>query len=508
MEEYKGLQYRGYGRFLCAIASGADAEAFLPILLECKKRRFHVYCNPEARRERMLDMLDAASAVIVFVSARFAEDDALRDFAAYASCHGKPLISVYLEDVPLENGLAMLLNSRQALFISGSPDMGAFYEKLFSAKTMQNMRVAKIQTLRRFRLAGGVIRTVCLIALLLALAVGLLLTGLLRPFEKARISEADVSAPQETPAVSEGSAATPEGTPFVPGSPLTIEEMDGIQGVWIIGDRFVEAGGSFDDPLESTKIPKGSIGDLSDLAQFPNLTSVRLYRQSKPVDLTPLFGCKSLRRIYLNDVQIRSFEGLEQMEQLSTLSIVDCGEIDLAPLAHCDFSFAEKEAGGFRLSITETALRDFSPLGDVRHYKLLSTDLAVSKLAPALASCKEIDELVCTNVNSMSAFGRLDCVRSLTVQDDRVTTLTGMEGLTNLETLSISGNLQHIGEVGEMPNVTTILSGASITDNRRVNPITSIDGLQEAFPNLRKASFPKLTAAENQKLAAFLAGNQ
>ena len=496
MDKRKKYAYGGFARYLYVIAERADEAAFLPILDAFKKRGYRVCYRPDLRGEKADDRIDAASGVIVFVSRVFVQNDALLDAVARASCEGKTIISVGLEAVDLPAAHAMLLESRQALRRYEFTDDDAFYERLFSSQHLRARKPTRQRVMRRLRAVGGWLGGALLLLTALALAVLFTARALLSPFEKQpAVQTAEETAAQPTVAATDAAAQTTGQVSYTPGAPLTVDDLSSIQGLWIVGAEIFEDSDRFDDPA----ISKGSIGDLSDLAQFPNLTSIRLYKQSEPVDLSFLFSCKSLRRVYLNDVRVVTFEGIEKMQSLSVLSIVDCGTVDLTPLKDCDLSFAEKEQDGLRLVLTGTKLTDYAALGGVRRYKSLRTDAPVAEIAPGLARCKQIDELVCSNVKSMAAFGALPCVASLTVEDDRVTSLAGMEGLSNLTSLSVSAGLKSIGKVEEMPKLTSL--------NASRNPIRSLDGLWEAFPNLKSAAFNRISVADREKLEGFLAAN-
>lgn len=509
MERRQKFAYAGYRRYLYVIASPEDEETLLPILEEFRKRRYRVCYDPALRGRKLAERIDAASAVLVFISEAVERDEALCDMIAYASCGGKRLIGVSTERMALTGGLSMLLNTWQSLAIGEYAGMDAFYDKLFSANTVKRMPTSRQQVARRLRLVGGALRAVVLLIAVLALIAGLLVARLLRPFEKEP-ARAEAAAARQTAVPEQAAGEVVQKAPVVPGTPLSVDDLSGIQGVFIHGATFVPESG-FDDAGKWEEVKGGSIGDLSDLAQFPNLYSIRITNQGKPVDITPLFACKSLRRIYLENTEVLTFEGIENMRELTSLSLTDCGSVDLAPLGRCDFSYAEQETGGFRLVLTGTTLSDYSALGGVRHYKLLHSDAPAAKLAQGLRDCKQIDQLICTNVSSMADFGELPCVRELTVEDGRVRTLNGMEGLTNLESLSVGNGLQELGDVGVMPNMTTLFTDRYFTYTQGGNtrsPISSIDGLIEAFPNLQIAGFADLPATERIKLEEFLAGNR
>ncbi len=498
MRKLAGMTYHGFGRYLFVIASRADEDAFLPVLQQCRKKKYRLYWNPEAEGGRMLDAMDASSAVMVFVSNALLRDDALMDAVAYASCSGKPLIGVHLEALTLTGAPAMLLRSRQALLLYDYESLDAFYEKLFSSRTIKGMTASKQQIGRRFRLLGNALKIVCLSIAAAVLLLYLLLTRLMQPLQKQTVMAMATPTPQPSAAVqpSQTHAVTP-----LPGTPLTVEELSEMQGIYIVGDTFVQSDSENQYKTEFSTGRRASIGSLEDVTQFSNLTNVRLYDQSGTVDISPLFRCKSLRRIYLRNVTVASFAGIEDMEQLCALSLINCATVDLAPLTKCDFSFAKKESGtgGFRLVLSGTKLKDAAVLGEIAQYQYIQTDISAAVLAPILQNCKQIDTLVCENVAKMRDFGQLSCVKKLIIHDDRVTALTGMEGLSNLESLEITGGLTRIGTVRPMPKLTSLKAAD--------NPIRNIDGIMEAFPNLKSATFSNLSKSDREALQRFTDGN-
>ena len=256
------------------------------------------------------------------------------------------------------------------------------------------------------------------------------------------------------------------------------DENEGIWKNWGDGDRPELAVHNFDTG-EERKVARGS-GVVESMDYFEKLTGLHfLNLWDQPLesvdgiqnlrelhdlglsfcdnlsDISPVFALQNLHSIWLNGPNIESIQGVQNLTQLCRLDISDSGVSDLSPLAEVDYSTAVRENGGFEFAVSGHHIEDFSPLSAVPAFSRLMmgntdpvlyiSDLEGIEIRSFQADHGFSEECTAEDANALFA----EFVRNhpeLAELDipwnDKLTDLTPLLELENLQEVRISANMQ------------------------------------------------------------------
>ena len=251
------------------------------------------------------------------------------------------------------------------------------------------------------------------------------------------------------------------------------DENEGIWKNWEDGDRPELSVHNFDTG-EERKVARGS-GVVESMDYFDKLTGLRfLNLWDQPLesvdgiqnlrelhdlglafcdnlsDISPVFALQNLHSLWLNGPNIESIQGVQNLTQLCRLDISDTGVSDLSPLAEVDYSTAVKENGGFEFAVSGHHIEDFSPLSAVPAFSNADPVRYVSVLEGKEIRSFQADsgfsrECTAEDVNALFA----EFVRNhpeleeLDIPwNDRLTDLTPLLELENLQKVRISANME------------------------------------------------------------------
>lgn len=270
-----------------------------------------------------------AGAVLLFLTQNLSREERFRSVVTTAIRHEKSILTVYLEDVPLDACLTMQLQTAQALFYRKFASEDAYLQAVKTVPAFNGMKVTKEQKANQKR------RGTMAVLVPIAAAVFLFLTVVM-PF---LIAEAVHAASLKQFGL----------------YGLSEEELLAIRELNIVGDRIVDsrihawygwddetkvlydqedATGEMTRRTDDNGIPHGSITDLSDLRLLPNLEVLRLEGQ-QITDISPIFELKKIHTLALCCNPIESLEGIEALENLESLDVTSTKIRDLSPLRNC-----------------------------------------------------------------------------------------------------------------------------------------------------------------------------
>jgi len=219
-----------------------------------------------------------------------------------------------------------------------------------------------------------------------------------------------------------------------------VESMDYFEK--LTGLRFLNL---WDQPLES-------VDGIQNLRELHDLGLAFCDNLS---DISPVFALQNLHSLWLNGPNIESIQGVQNLTQLCRLDISDTGVSDLSPLAEVDYSTAVKENGGFEFAVSGHHIEDFSPLSAVPAFSRLMMGNAdpvryVSVLEGKEIRCfeavggfseesaaEDADALFAEFVRNHPELSELDIP-----WNERITDLTPLLELQNLEKVRISANME------------------------------------------------------------------
>ena len=256
------------------------------------------------------------------------------------------------------------------------------------------------------------------------------------------------------------------------------DENEGIWKNWGDGDRPELSVHNFDTE-EERKVARGS-GVVESMDYFDKLTGLRfLNLWDQPLesvdgiqnlrelhdlglafcdnlsDISPVFALQNLHSLWLNGPNIESIQGVQNLTQLCRLDISDTRVSDLSPLAEADYSTAVKENGGFEFAVSGHHIEDFSPLSAVPAFSRLMmgntdpvlyiSDLEGIEIRSFQADHGFSEECTAEDANALFA----EFVRNhpeleeLDIPwNDRLTDLTPLLELENLQKVRISANME------------------------------------------------------------------
>lgn len=146
-EDQRLAPYRGEEPFLFLSYSHRDADRAAEIILRLKEAGFRVWYDegviPATQwDENIARAIGRAAYFVSLISEAYLASSNCLDELNYARDLGKPQLLIYLEDVPLPEGLAMRLGRLLAIYRDRYDDPDVFYGRVFRAKGIKVCREA------------------------------------------------------------------------------------------------------------------------------------------------------------------------------------------------------------------------------------------------------------------------------------------------------------------------------------------------------------------------------
>ncbi len=140
------IAYEGTEPYIFVSYAHKDSFFVMPVIRRLQREGFRVWYDEgiEAGSEwpdYIAAHLKHSTCVISMVSDHFAQSMFCRQELTYAQKYRIAMLTVYMEDVVLPDGLEMQLSSSQAMFRDRFETEEAFLEKLCSAKILQSCRM-------------------------------------------------------------------------------------------------------------------------------------------------------------------------------------------------------------------------------------------------------------------------------------------------------------------------------------------------------------------------------
>ena len=320
--------------------------------------------------------------------------------------------------------------------------------------------LAKLVNLRGLRLAGNPIQD----------------TSPLANLTKLVDVDVKITAPPPRPRPVEPKPVPPRGTDLIPDGRLAaaVREALGLAPNASITKQAMK---------RLTVLREGSrqIKNLTGLEHATQLEELSLgYNQIS--DIRPLAGLTQLRRLFLGSNQISDVSPLAGLTRLTELSLSRNNIRDVSPLA----GLVNLE----KLLLVGNPITDTSPLASLA--KLVDVDIKIATpvskgLIPdsnlAAAVREELDLAPNANI-TQQALQRLTILAAV---NRRITSLTGLEHATELETLIIPQNqIRDINPLSGLTNLTDLsLSSNQISDIRPLTGLTQLERLVLAANQIR-----------------------
>lgn len=491
--------YFGYDKPYLYVYCPAESTETMEQTLTPLTEKGVLFCRGGQISKKELRRVEAAHAVMLFVTQKCTRDEDFHQVVNHAVQYEKNILTVYLEDVALDNWGHMQLDSAQALFCH-KLSQEEFARKLAEAEIFRDMAVTKQQKQLQKR------RGFSLVAVPVIAAI-FLFTAVVYPL---------MLAPEKE---------TPGGIPGLKG--LTQEELDQITELHICGDQvytdvdWVHSwyGGAGNGRTEfiistqkwatgeetiSTSTTRGPITDLSDLTKLRNLEVLEISAQ-QITDLTPVFELTKLKRLGVECNPITSIEGIEALQELEELhlsgtDITDLSPIDNLPnlrvllaegtyanqfgaeaLERIDFLWLDRtstrlsyvgEHDNYNLSLLQLPyeIRDFSIFRDVKSFESLSYDNAyISDFMPVLAGIP-MGQFNFAGIRDLHSIDQLDGLvitsRLGVCHTESLTSIEGIEMFDGIETISLKDcrNLQDLTPLNNLQNVNFLVISSDMRE--------------------------------------------
>ena len=465
MEKYSGNQ-KG---FIYASCDTKDREAVFEKYLGPVAESDISFCWGDAFDKKEEDNIARSNAVLLFLTKDYARDDKLRKTVEAAVRNDKPILTVYLEDVDLDAGLSMQLESQQALFRSRYKSDEEFTEELKKAAIFDKIEVTEQQKKKQKSRSVIAIAAAVIAVLVLAIVISPLL---------GTDSERDTME-----------ALGLQG--------LSKEDLASIEELYVVGSEVLDhdAAASYEGGNASTIIyevsddetlttPAGTISDLTAMQQLENLKVLQLSGQ-KIETAGELGKLKHLQALILSCNPLTDLDGTEDLSlDVLDISYTDVEEIPVGLHVreiNADDSKLRKipDFGGLsdvELYAGNTLISDVSNIGTAANYTNLHIDCGNADIGQVAEGLKGIpvETLALTDMQtddltilsyidaeetvslglgagSMSSLDGVEHFAGLTDLQieycDQLTDLSGLNELQDLERVRISRNMSNLADV-------------------------------------------------------------
>lgn len=321
MKKYTGNQ-KG---FIYASCAAKDQVEVFEKYLEPLATDGISFCWGDSFDRREDRFIAKSNAVMLFLTKDNVREEKLRKTVEAAVKHDKPILSIYLEDVELDPGLSMQIESQQAMFVSRYKSDEAFIDELKTAAIFDRIEVTEQLKKKQKRRVFAAIAAALAAIIALVIVTGPMLTsatdkdalglGLskkeLASIEVLCIIGKDVIDIDENEIIDENDE--PDGNMLSAEYRRTenFEELDTSHVNYIYWR---------DGHYEQGETEVGDISDLTGIEQMKNLKVLILAGQQIE-DITPLLELEKLKYLSLACNPVSSLDGLEKLSNLRGLDI-------------------------------------------------------------------------------------------------------------------------------------------------------------------------------------------
>ena len=259
---------------------------------------------------------------------------------------------------------------------------------------------------------------------------------------------------------------------------ITVDMLENVRKLRIVGkeilddeDSFWGIGHHIDGKDSSFGSVRGSITDLSDLAQMTNLEELALCNQR----LENISGLKDLplKELYLSKNMITDFSVIQSLIDLDILCILENPAEDLSALGDCG-SISQLNIQGMHL-----ANIDFLKNMNLNYLDMNNAEVENGIFEP-LTEMKNLDTLCMCNVDETAAetLSRMSTLKSLVMWggETSLENLKPLKGMDGLESLAFTAPISSLEGIEQFPSLNFLSVSFSLVKD--LTPISGAESLQ------------------------------
>ncbi len=347
MQEGNVIQkpYAGNGKpFIYAQFAPDDRESAEEILAIMRERGYEIWLSERFDRRRM----EKSALALFFLSPAAAANERVNLGVSRAAQANHPMLAVHLAPTELTAAQKLLLNTQQAILRYEFDTEGAFFEKLFGSRMLQNLRVTRAQKraarLTGLAVGGGVLLAAALAAILL-----------LRP---------DAVVPEDSLMAQLGFSGRMSDITniYIYGKDIAQERNDRVI-ISVIYDSVKDSTSKsvFYNDL-SSEAAYGDIENIADFQQLKNLKELSI-AGNQVENISALYRLRKLEYLDLSGNPVSDIDGIGRLKRLKTLCIGGTQITDISALDACknleqvfvdpeQYHMFSAEASQYRFAIT------------------------------------------------------------------------------------------------------------------------------------------------------------
>ena len=259
---------------------------------------------------------------------------------------------------------------------------------------------------------------------------------------------------------------------------ITLPMLENVRKLRIVGkeilddeDSFWGIGHHIDGKDNSFGSVRGSITDLSDLAQMTNLEELALCNQR----IEDISGLKDLplKELYLSKNMITDFSVIQSLIDLDILCILENPAVDLSPLRDCG-NISQLNIQGMHLTDI-----DFLKNMNLNYLDMNNAEVENGIFEP-LTEMKNLDTLCMCNVNEAAAetLSKMSTLKSLVMWggETSLEDLKPLKGMDELESLAFTAPISSLEGIEQFPSLNFLSVSFSLVKD--LTPITGAENLQ------------------------------
>ena len=259
---------------------------------------------------------------------------------------------------------------------------------------------------------------------------------------------------------------------------ITADMLDNVRKLRIVGkeilddeDSFWGIGHHIDGKDSSFGSVRGSITDLSDLAQMTNLEELALCNQR----IEDISGLKDLplKELYLSKNMITDFSVIQSLIDLDILCILENPAENLSSLEDCS-SISQLNIQGMHLTDI-----DFLKNMNLKYLDMNNAEVENGIFEP-LTEMKNLETLCMCNINETAAetLSRMSTLKSLVMWggETSLENLKPLKGMDGLESLAFTAPISSLEGIEQFPSLNFLSVSFSLVKD--LTPITGTENLQ------------------------------
>lgn len=486
--------YEGDKPYIFISYAHADNDQVLPIIADMHRRGYNIWYDEGIEvgsewQECIASHLMDARLVVAFISNAYMRSDNCRREMHYAQTKRIITINIFLEQTELTPGMEMQIGNIYALMKYTFPSDEFFYDKLYGAPLLQSenfgaeayvaapeehssvpVKPEKPKKQRKKRSKGKKIAAWATALVVFGCVLAALIVGYFTGFLEKITTPTQELSPIDPGKVLEFKdpvfeRAAREYSGKSSGE-MTAADLQGLTAIYICGDSV-----SFTEP-ESYPADgaRGSIDDLSDLYNFPDLKTVCLREQSfNSLSTLPACGIETLD---ISNNRVASLDGIGRLPSLKKLVTDGCPITTLGDLNRC-----LKLKTASLIGATASDYGVFKPLTDIQ--EVAFSNAALSDIAQVLdhSSLRTVSLYDCDLTgNFFRSFDRERAITTLNLVGCTLDSTNGIGDWTGLTQLRLSGTRG-------------ILDWTVLGDSTSLQTVYIDAELESAFSNIGEAGF-------------------